>query len=623
MPPTVITIDHTIDNPFSNASSQSNSFKDSEISESVQDIPTENEYNPLSNYLKRSGTSGEDSGVTTISTCQYRALVNRLEALETHGEDTSSLYSWGYAEDKDASARSRSKMLEEPKSQKIGIVNLEDSLRINQILKAPDPIKGLEAETEGHKRSQSLDGTMQDPAQYEKYPSMKAEIRALGPLPMDGYTALSSRFDGIIETAERHDKGHEREDEESFDLQKSITYIRSEEWYAPVNRVFWDLTGGHEVYLRDKERPFRQTSWQALIISMKSSQASITNTHSEVIPFQHTPPKGNLQESQQENGFEVRIPDRLAISCKMLLAEIAAITKTKLTPQTPVILHPFKMLIYHHDDFIASLKRQEELCDKLLRQQHARNGAKQEPRTNQIPPGVRSKETVQENDAVDEENKKKSAHQAEPSEGITNAQFSAKLDSTRKLANGLCCLIYFIENNLGHILDIRKQVRAGALKLISFEYLWCLFEPGTLVVSTRPKLQAYRVLYSTGGRPLRHSQTMVLDNVGRAIQIDPDRTQLMSDFAIDYFNIAFNGSHYGQASRTLLISPYEGVRSIDTFDIIPMNLFSTKDVKQVQEMLVARGQKFEQLARVSHKTYKGTSIGMQKFPKEEVFSPHP
>ena len=79
------------------------------------------------------------------------------------------------------------------------------------------------------------------------------------------------------------------------------------------------------------------------------------------------------------------------------------------------------------------------------------------------------------------------------------------------LLDGLRSLVYFIETDLKDFVAVHRRAKAANITEISFSQLWHLFEPRQEIISTKPKIQAYRVLQVTGGR--RH----LTDNKGNSL----------------------------------------------------------------------------------------------------------
>ncbi|GLA61841.1 hypothetical protein AtubIFM54640_002374 [Aspergillus tubingensis] len=134
----------------------------------------------------------------------------------------------------------------------------------------------------------------------------------------------------------------------------------------------------------------------------------------------------------------------------------------------------------------------------------------------------------------------------------------------RTLLDGLRALIRFLDCDLGDLVKARQQIVKGTLERIPFSYLWHLYHPGQVIVTKKPKYQAYRVLQI---RPL---------------------------------------------PKTISIRPYNGQLSITALEAYPLEF-----EPRVGEVLVQRGRKFVDLAKVSHRRYKGLNLRGGDFNKYE------
>jgi hypothetical protein len=378
---------------------------------------------------------------------------------------------------------------------------------------------------------------------------------------------------------EKEEEKEEVKEEEPFSVKKKIKYLPSETWYLRDCRLLWDI----------------ESSTHSLVVSMKSSAIGAVHLPFESSLVSPTVPEDSITSKEMDNDMANRVPDRIAISCSTLLNEIVKITGAKLETGANILVRPFKVLVPFQEEFAECLKEQEAICAKLIAEQGAKEKASSEP-------------------AADSEDGKKSGSESAkdvPQEKLS-AEKQSKLRAAESIANGMKCLLHIINKDLQDIMEVRRQIKEGKLKDIAFEHLWHLFKPGDLVISTKPKDQAYRVLHIGGGRQSRDETDIDGKPVFKRGQ------KVTSDFVLDCFNIDFNGTHYGPAPKKISISEYDGVRPIAALDVIPIAFVPDRVASKIEDTLVTRGKKFVRLARVSHKKYKGLSVKEGNFRHEEV-----
>lgn len=191
-----------------------------------------------------------------------------------------------------------------------------------------------------------------------------------------------------------------------------------------------------------------------------------------------------------------------------------------------------------------------------------------------------------------------------PDDPITDGTYPGGRDDVlyaRTLLDGLRALIQFLDCDLGDLGRARQQIIKGTLERIPFPYLWHLYHPGQVIVTKKPKYQAYRVLQICGGR-----RAVGLEKPGAA------SSRKSSNLVIDCFYLDFDGNRIRALPKTISIRPYDGQLSITALEAYPLEF-----VPQVREILVQRGRKFVDLARVSHRRYKGLNLRESDFNKYE------
>ncbi|THV52235.1 hypothetical protein BGAL_0085g00260 [Botrytis galanthina] len=169
----------------------------------------------------------------------------------------------------------------------------------------------------------------------------------------------------------------------------------------------------------------------------------------------------------------------------------------------------------------------------------------------------------------------------------------------------LKCLIEFMDHDLKHVFELRRQIKDGSVTEIAFTDLWHLFNPGDLIV-TYPMSRAYRVFHTSGGR-LRLSKPELFE-----------KKAVCSPFNINCFYMKSDWKVIGPVHETLRISEYAGKKSVlellveldgklmtERVTVLPLKLLSTSDRKDRISYLVARGKKLRSLKQGDHKYYFG------------------
>jgi hypothetical protein len=409
---------------------------------------------------------------------------------------------------------------------------------------------------------------------------------------------------------EEESEAEEKQPEEPFVIEKHVKNLPSDDWSRPDTRTVWTTyTGAHK-----------------LVVSMKSSGTNLFHPPSaptvkdhttarvdgvsimtSAVGTIHTPPEWVLKDANEagiakegkglDNDFANCRPDRVAIVCPTLLAEINRITGANLTAAAKVLLPPFKILVSFHDEFHESLHEKEAVSKKLLEEKSALRNFAPKPTAN---------ETEEETQAEQEINNA-------GGEVKLSADKELELKQTQKLTNGLKCLLHFMDLHLYNLIEVHRQIKKHMLKEIEFDHLWYLFKAGDVIITRYPKDQAYRVLHVGGGRV----SLGYVDEEGKIISRGGGPKKV-SSFFIDCYRMDFNGTHYGPVSHQVMISPYEGTRTITALEAIPISFLPRTEEGTVEDILVARGKKFVKLARVTHKKYKGLNLREGNFRHEEV-----
>jgi hypothetical protein len=174
---------------------------------------------------------------------------------------------------------------------------------------------------------------------------------------------------------------------------------------------------------------------------------------------------------------------------------------------------------------------------------------------------------------------------------------AAKRSSMRHLK----LLLEVLDNDLQHIFDIRREIKAGLLTRIAFEDLWHLFEFGQVVKSSENENQLYRVVRWTGGRSDFLPRPPAISNVRK------ENRSLA--FFVDCVYSDYDGRSYYPIQETLAIYKYDGEKEITSLPVFPF-LFDP-DFQNMSARLVARGKKWLKLGYAdvaTHKQYTGLSL---------------
>ncbi|KAK8070444.1 hypothetical protein PG997_010647 [Apiospora hydei] len=129
-----------------------------------------------------------------------------------------------------------------------------------------------------------------------------------------------------------------------------------------------------------------------------------------------------------------------------------------------------------------------------------------------------------------------------------------------------------------------------AKQVITYELLWTLFEPGTLVYSTMNGV----------------------DQLSRVQSFQPLPDAGCSRIVVTYTD--YNGHKFGYATTSLKIPSFEGTKNITSLNVHPMS--SRRDEGLMKAELRARGKRFYDLRGVQHKAYRGSCLLLDDFTNQ-------
>ena len=133
---------------------------------------------------------------------------------------------------------------------------------------------------------------------------------------------------------------------------------------------------------------------------------------------------------------------------------------------------------------------------------------------------------------------------------------------------------------------------------ISFDLLWILFQPNTLVYTTCPGSDQPRCLKFDFGQTEQSSQ-------GECF------------FKLDCRYLDYDGKVFGEAEASLTVAEFRGVKKINTLDVFPLQYH--EQTEKLKDALTARGRKFISLIGIHHRNYKGIAFIKQKEKYDKVY----
>jgi hypothetical protein len=133
---------------------------------------------------------------------------------------------------------------------------------------------------------------------------------------------------------------------------------------------------------------------------------------------------------------------------------------------------------------------------------------------------------------------------------------------------------------------------------ISFDLLWILFQPNTLVYTTCPGSDQPRCLKFDLGQMEQSSQ-------GECF------------FKLDCRYLDYDGKVFGEVESSLAITEFRGVKKINTLNVFPLQYHEQPE--KLKDALTGRGRKFISLIGIHHCNYKGIAFVRQKGKYDKVY----
>ncbi len=207
------------------------------------------------------------------------------------------------------------------------------------------------------------------------------------------------------------------------------------------------------------------------------------------------------------------------------------------------------------------------------------------------------------------------------------------------------CLVDFIEEDFVDFLEILDRVDKKTLSRITFEDLWCLFNPGDVVLSDSHGYDRAFMVYSVSGGRLRLSdaesyprEESVYDAFrGRSVRLRRERYVEVEDedvrarrgvrsagsgdsgshtsLTLDCFYLDFDGEFVAPCQKTLHIGYFSGTKEISDLNVSPAGF--GVETNTILERLRKRGERLMSLH--GHRLYHGLAVSTSEEVVGEVY----
>ena len=360
----------------------------------------------------------------------------------------------------------------------------------------------------------------------------------------------------------------------------------------PEVKTAWKKTSNSAVV---PARVAFSSPWPSILLEMVTG-LSIPEKATLVYPFKHIV----TFESQIKKFVELLdTSDNTVVTFETLEAYLVGIFKDIVQANTST-----KYIHTNSDPDITKILAGKDMSGHVKKKK-MRSGPKTASAA-EISKDVKSQKVVasiEKRDEVDDENK---TSMTKIISGKKPKDADASLDKLactclQDARNHLRLLVQFIDEDLSELITMRKNIANGNLEKIAFEYLWHLYRPGDVVISSQSDSQVYRVLHVSGGRPLMNMDTKESTNSNTQTQ------SKCSPFVIDCLHLDFDGEKFGPVRRKFTIDEYDEEKSIKRLDIYPLRF--AIDKIDLENELVQRGRRFVELAGIKHMTYSGLTLG--------------
>lgn len=323
-------------------------------------------------------------------------------------------------------------------------------------------------------------------------------------------------------------------------------------------------------------------------------------------------------------------PERIRINSSLLLQALEKITGASFTDswvgedefelRDQVILRPFKLLVTFEKEIRDEIDRLEQIhmLSENERETSILETAEGEDCDPPPPPIPSSSHGISDSSSLDhavglQDNKSQLASTPVSVHGENEGMLP--LESMRCLEE-LRVLKELLDKDLKSTFDLRKQIKDGVARSISFQDLWHLFPLGGEIVSndSNGQNQTYRVLNVSGGRPFLCSRYQADMDAWESTSKDLPKFEILSFF------YDFDGKELGACQESHTIKSYDGLKAITSLPCFPIIYSKNSRGLKPRDFFVERGRRFIELARrmdVVHKRYDGLTLAMDGL-REEV-----
>ena len=193
------------------------------------------------------------------------------------------------------------------------------------------------------------------------------------------------------------------------------------------------------------------------------------------------------------------------------------------------------------------------------------------------------------------------------------------LESNRCLEE-LQVLRELLDGDLRPTFELRKQLREGTARSVSFQDLWHLYTLGAEVVSNSAdgRRQIFRVVETNGGRPFLCNRADI--NMD-AFKAEGPHDKDLPKFEVLAHTYESDGKVLGMRQQIFTIKRYEGSKAVTSLPCYPISYATflntqsnmQSNTQSPRDFFIARGKRYMELARSDrtvHKRYDGLTLFM-------------
>ena len=323
-------------------------------------------------------------------------------------------------------------------------------------------------------------------------------------------------------------------------------------------------------------------------------------------------------------------PDRVRINSPLLLKALGRMSGHRFRESeingthyllSQVMLRPFKFFVAYEQKIRDEVKRLECLRSYDLKSEVPPQEATHEG-------GLESAQQPIDHRIMSEpSNSDRGVTNVNNENGNRTASMNSPIDYERRnwdpLESHRCVeelrvLRELLDGDLRPTFELRKQLREGTARDVSFQDLWHLFTQGAEVVSNSAdgRRQIFRIDDTNGGRPYLCTRAHLL--------MEPFEAQGPHDKDLPKFEILAHtyesdGKVLGMCQQIFTIKRYEGSKAITSLPCYPISYAADSDGLGPRDFFIARGKRYMELARSDrtvHKRYSGLTLFMDD--KEEL-----